>query len=107
VVLEELIRACPQAAEVRDKDGRLPLYLAIETGKEIGIQLIFESYPTALMTRDGMTRLSPCMYAACRKGDTGKEKDGGRESLASLTAIYKLLRLRPEQISRIRGSGNV
>merc|ERR1712129_48795 len=33
-VLEELLRVCPHAAKVRDRDGRLPLYLAIETGKE-------------------------------------------------------------------------
>lgn len=106
VVLEELIRACPQAAEVRDGDGRLPLYLAIETGKEHGIPLIFFSYPNALMTRDSTSRLFPFMYAACRKecaadGTVVKEGDAV-ESLTSLTAIYKLLRLSPDQI---RGGG--
>jgi len=106
VVLEELIRACPQAAEVRDGDGRLPLYLAIETGKEHGIPLIFFSYPNALMTRDSTSRLFPFMYAACRKecaadGSVVKEGDVV-ESLTSLTAIYKLLRLSPDQI---RGGG--
>jgi len=102
VVLEELIRACPQAAEVRDGDGRLPLYLAIETGKEHGIPLIFFSYPNALMARDSTSRLFPFMYAACRKeGKADKSVVKERDivdSLTSLTAIYKLLRLSPDQI---------
>jgi len=83
---------------VRDGDGRLPLYLAIETGKENGIPLIFYAYPSALMTRDRTVGLFPFMYAACGKG----EGAGEGESLTSLTNIYKLLLSSPEQI---RGGG--
>jgi len=103
VVLEELVRACPQAAEVRDGDGRLPLFLAIETGKEQGIPLIFYSYPNVLMTRDSISHLFPFMYAACCKEEITLKKEGNivsqkEDSLTSLTAIYGLLRASPEQI---------
>lgn len=53
-------------ASVLDKDMRLPLHWAIETGKQWdeGIQSLVDAAPLALATRDGQRHLYPFMMAA-------------------------------------------
>jgi ankyrin repeat protein len=60
------VNAFPEGAKALDKDFKLPLHWAIETGKEWneGIQSLVEAAPLALATRDGQNHLYPFMMAA-------------------------------------------
>lgn len=60
------VNAFPDGAKALDKDFKLPLHWAIETGKEWneGIQSLVEAAPLALATRDGQNHLYPFMMAA-------------------------------------------
>jgi ankyrin repeat protein len=53
-------------ASVLDKDMKLPLHWAIETGKQWdeGVQSLVDAAPLALATRDGQRHLYPFMMAA-------------------------------------------
>jgi len=58
--------ADPSAAAVANRDGRLPLHLAIDNGIDwsTGIQDLFLANPSAASIRDPVTQLFPFMYAS-------------------------------------------
>uniref|UniRef100_A0A7S4NE40 Ankyrin repeat protein n=1 Tax=Odontella aurita TaxID=265563 RepID=A0A7S4NE40_9STRA len=81
-------RLYPEAAEMQDSEGRLPLSLAIESGKpwEV-IKTLLLCCPRALTTRDTKMRMLPFMISA-----VGADAD--------LDVIYRLLRENPLEVSR-------
>ena len=83
-VIEILVTAAPETARFLDADGRLPLQLAIASGKKwtTGVKSLLEAYPDAIMLRDPVTNLYPFMLA-------GTVKKGG------CTTIFELLRSNP------------
>jgi len=87
-VIDILIRASTKPASIADSHGRLPLHLAIQTGKRWneGIRAILEAHPDALGQKDITTGLVPFMQAAAVESP-----DGG--------TILELLRRDPSHIS--------
>ena len=65
-VIDILVDAGPNGACIPDTHGRLPLHLAIESGKRWseGVKAILEAYPDALSQVDVKTSLLPFMQAA-------------------------------------------
>ena len=85
LVLDTLLNYYPNAAKIPDKHGRLPLVLAIQSGKQTLRELILAA-PQALTTRDITTHLYPFLIAASTKE-------------APINAIYELIRHAPEIIT--------
>ena len=86
-VIEILVNAFPDAVRFRDRDGRLPLHLAILHGKRrfSGVESIVDTYPDALMLQDPITKLYPFMLAATiEKGEC--------------TTIFELLKSNPSLV---------
>lgn len=83
--LSIVLTAYPDGAFVADADGRLPLEIAIASGKkwEEGVELIFLANPAAVRHQDPSTHLYPFMQGATPVD-------------ACLTTIYSLLRANPE-----------
>ena len=72
-VVEILIAASSDSACVPNSLGRLPLHLAIASGKkwENGVEAILHAYPDALTMQDPLTRLYPFLLAAeCQTSET-------------------------------------
>jgi ankyrin repeat protein len=86
-VIEILIQASSDAACVHDSEGRLPLHLAITSGKRWGegVKAILEAYPDALTFADSRTGLHPFLQAA-----VGERADCG--------TILELLRKDPSLV---------
>jgi hypothetical protein len=64
-LLEPLLRANPEAAAVRDNDGRWPLHTALASGKSWDrVRPLFEIYPDALHAVDCSTELPAVLTAA-------------------------------------------
>lgn len=65
-MLQTVLWADPSAAAVANRDGRLPLHLAIDNGIDwsTGIQNLFLANPSAASIRDPVTQLFPFMYAS-------------------------------------------
>ena len=103
LILEEILPRFPEACQVTDKRGQLPLHILIDAishhqschqEKEpndqthgdsdalAGIRLLLKQYPQALHQRDRRTGLYPWQQAAVGAG-------------ADLTLIYTLLRREP------------
>lgn len=85
-----LIREFPQAVTSKDRKGRYPLNLAIESGKTWecgGLDTIIGVSPEMLMVRDCCSRLYPFMLAACAS-----------KKLPSLNTIFELLRANPSSL---------
>lgn len=83
-----LLRANPDAARKPDRyDGRLPLTLAINSGKrwDRGVDCLSQYTPYAMVEEDEETRLRPFMSAAM----FGQQSD--------LECIFRLLRASPNQ----------
>lgn len=65
--IEVLVSSYPLAASFLDRNGDLPLHLAIKTGQRKwgkGLSLLVEAYPDALERRDPETGLFPFQLAA-------------------------------------------
>ena len=80
-----LLSLCPLAARMADIDGRSPLFLALESGKEWGegIECLIQAAPEALKSRDTKYHLYPFMLAAV----------GSR---SSVDTVFQLLLTCPE-----------
>lgn len=86
--LEALQGWFPQAATVRNGDGRLPIHVAIDCGRSWPFMSeLLSGSPDTISAVDGPTQLFPFQQAAC-------SGDGG----LSLTIIYELLRRAPQLI---------
>lgn len=89
-VIEILLEASTDPARIRcPLDGRLPLHLAISSGKHWfeGVKAIMDAYPDAIMLPDRPTGLYPFMLAAV--GDN-----------ADPTTIFELLVANPALVTR-------
>lgn len=84
-VVDILLGVCPKAAKIRDGKGRLPLNVALESGKTWpnGVRGIVKAHPEAAILVDPATNLYPFVTAACNY-DT--------------STSYELLRRDPELI---------
>jgi hypothetical protein len=80
-----LVNAFPTGARIPNREGRLPLHLALACGKRTwneGICPLVNAAPQALMTRDIKTHLYPVQLAAISEAE---------DDLESLSTIYELL----------------
>ena len=107
-VMDCLLNANPKAASVPDANGRLPLTLAILSGKawERGVKSLVDAAPQALLTRDVQTHLYPFMLAAVVGNGTGTGMntsflvdEGASHELVSLSNIFHLLCEAPELLT--------
>jgi len=98
-----LAEASPQAAQIRNLQGSLPLHLAIKAGRKWdgGVQSILETYPAAVISKDGESGLFPFMLAAmfanereCCDLEVNDWDDKEVDHTVDLT--YRLLRACPE-----------
>ena len=83
-VIEILVAASSHPACVPNSMGRLPLHLAIASGKQWGngVEAILHANPDALMMQDPLTRLFPFLLAAeCQASETN--------------TVFELLRTNP------------
>jgi hypothetical protein len=92
-VIEILVTAAPETARFRDRNGRLPLQLAIANCKKwtSGVKALVAAYPDAIMLHDPLTDLFPFMLAA-------SVQKGG------CTTIFELLRANPSLSQGALGS---
>eukprot|EP00543_Licmophora_paradoxa_P001831 CAMPEP_0202452622 /NCGR_PEP_ID=MMETSP1360-20130828/10790_1 /ASSEMBLY_ACC=CAM_ASM_000848 /TAXON_ID=515479 /ORGANISM="Licmophora paradoxa, Strain CCMP2313" /LENGTH=336 /DNA_ID=CAMNT_0049071491 /DNA_START=107 /DNA_END=1117 /DNA_ORIENTATION=+ len=83
-----LLNEFPKGASFLDRQGNLPLHLAVLSGKKMrdGILSLIEAAPMALATRNMMQRLYPFQLAAI-------------ECLNDVTVVYELLLSNPSVIS--------
>jgi len=113
-MLQTVLWANPSAAAVANRDGRLPLHLAIANGVQWsnGIQDIFLANPSAVSIRDPITRLFPFMHASVNDSDTQldarmqEQAPTSEEELRAqlepdhiLTTAYELLRANPANLN--------
>lgn len=86
-LIEKLLEFHRNAVCVEDWGRKLPLTLAIESGKtwEGGVQALFEAEPRALSTRDVQSGMYPFMLASIENGKS-----------CDLNTIFCLLRADPE-----------
>mmetsp|Transcript_16991 Transcript_16991/g.34871 ORF Transcript_16991/g.34871 Transcript_16991/m.34871 type:complete len:394 (-) Transcript_16991:253-1434(-) len=91
-VIANALRKQPSLAYCRNHSGRIPLALAIESGRNWsdGLRSIAMAVPGCLDKRDAETGLFPFMLAAC-------EKNAGGESNIDTNTIFALLKLCPYQ----------
>jgi ankyrin repeat protein len=85
--LTQLAKRYPKGAMTPDRQGRLPIHLAIESGKqyEQGIHALVQAAPQTLEQGDVKTGLPPFLLAAT-------------SPKASLTLVWELVRARPDLI---------
>jgi ankyrin repeat protein len=96
-VLDILIRAqnaatAALAARISDPIGRLPLYWALETGKQWyrdGVKALVEVYPEAVTIPDPQTGLFPFQVASLG-------------AISDLTTAYELLRRHPSMLQKVQ-----
>ena len=90
----QILKACPESARRRDKDGNLPLHLAVSSGKkwECGVHTLLQAFPEALRMRDCQHCLFPFMLAA-----RGERHD--------VDVTFELLRADPSCLSNVTSSG--
>lgn len=102
-VVEILLDANMSVAQTRDTSWRLPLNIAICSGKSWnqGVKKLMTAYPDALMVQDSITGLYPFMLAALSvEKDKKKVESNSYNSNeeTKLLTIYELLRSKPEVI---------
>ncbi len=93
--ITKLLTLFPEAAQRKDGSGRLPLHLAIESGKswESALKILFDAFPFAVMEIDERHALFPFMLAAA------KNRDGSSEFRdCQLTTIFELLAASPNLV---------
>lgn len=113
-MIQTVLWANHSAAAVANRDGRLPLHLAIANGVQWsnGVQDIFLANPSAVSIRDPITRLFPFMHASANDSDTQLDARMWEKCLTSeeelqakiepdhiLTTVYELLRSNPANLN--------
>jgi hypothetical protein len=115
----------PRTCRQRDANGRLPLHIALATGRRQwstggGIKELVTTFPQSLLVKDPMTQLYPFLLAAMeqettttaakstrRSGTASRALEGGSvEDSFKLETIYQLMRQCPELVCRERSTGN-
>ena len=101
-LIKHLMYLDPRAVSTQDWTGKLPLVLAIESGKswENGISALLKAEPRALSTRDELSRMYPFMLASVKEYTVSKNEDDKDEydfvEMNKLDLTYMLLRESPE-----------
>jgi len=95
-VVECLLDACPKAASIPDKEGRLPLHVAVldtlMTWHKGGVRELTYSYPNALRKADPSSGLVPFLASA----------EAATKSRLHLSTTYELLLAAPEMVQAWR-----
>lgn len=95
--IEMLSRVYPLAIFDRDMQGRLPLFLALDSGVEWeeGVNALVEKHPRSIAMRDPVTGLFPFMLAAASSSRTNEQ-----DETKSLSTIFQLLQKDPTVLRR-------
>jgi hypothetical protein len=90
-----LLSLFPRASQIPDAAGRLPLHLAIQSGKTYHAVLrkLFDAFPRAISTRDGKHYLLPFMLAAVPQDR--RNQTPPQSSSQQVDSMLELLRLDP------------
>jgi len=104
-----LLNRSPEGAMKVNKKGRLPLHLALESGKTLnnGVDALVEAFPESVRMRDPVTLLYPFQMAAVKRVDTTDTKNSGEVDLAITNAIFILLLEAPELVATIKGNAEL
>ena len=104
-----LLNRSPEGAMKVNKKGRLPLHLALESGKtlENGVDALVEAFPESVRMRDPVTLLYPFQMAAVKRVDTTDTKNSGEVDLAITNAIFILLLEAPELVTTNKGNAEL
>lgn len=102
-VIKILLDASADASHPHTFTGRIPLNLAIVSGKTWfeGVYSLLEAYPEGLMSVDPPTGLYPFMLSATVGVDDNEEDmkvTNTKRMEADITTIFCLLRIRPESL---------
>jgi len=112
-ILKDIVNAYPEAVNIKDCCGNLPLHVSLCAGKTwgTGIKEIFKEVPDAIHTPDPFSHLSPFMIAASKKcqddqkklfNATQDEQDLSVQNevlLFELNTVFELLRNAPGQMN--------
>lgn len=94
-VIESLLELYPEAAAVKNEEGRLPLHVALMDSKltwhKGGVQKIVFAYPDALRARDPLYQLPPFLASAFH----------AIKSMLHLSTTFELLRTAPDVIESL------
>jgi len=87
-MLEMILDKYPMGCKVANRNGRLPLFLAIESGRnwDEGLSIIWKYYPEAAAIRDKATKMYPVMLAAV-------------SDKLTLDTVYELIRCHPDIVA--------
>ena len=95
-----LLTLFPRASQIPDAVGRLPLHLAIQSGKtyDAVLRKLFDAFPDAIAARDGKHYLLPFMLAAMPSDARSRRT---RRPTQQVDSVLELLRLDPSGIKLI------
>eukprot|EP00978_Attheya_sp_CCMP212_P020609 scaffold59185_cov57-Attheya_sp.AAC.1 len=101
--ISRLLQCYPAAASIKDAEGRLPLVLALESGKHTYSAMeLARAAPHSLDTRDEQTRLYPFLLAAIpavdRNTNTKDDSNTTVNAVSQVETIMSLLRESPQRI---------
>lgn len=100
-VIFALVQLYPEAAAIPDFSGKLPLTLALESGKgwDEGVHVLLDAYPDAVFRCDLSLRMYPFMIATGNDRISEEESSESR-SQQTLDCTYRLLLRCPSLCAR-------
>jgi len=108
-----LLNRFPAGSKKLSRKGRLPLHLALASGKTLdnGIDALVDSFPESVRMRDPETMLFPFMLAAAKRqvddDSDAPAQDREDAELASLNNIFTLLLEAPELVLKKNGEAEL
>ena len=98
-----LLNRSPEGAMKVNKKGRLPLHLALESGKTLdnGVEALVEAFPESVRMRDPVTLLYPFQMAAVKRNNSDEV------DLAITNAMFILLLEAPELVTTNKGNAEL
>ena len=95
-----------------NQKGRLPIHLALESGKTLdnGVDALVDAFPESVRMRDPVTLLYPFQMAAAKRDKVVDEIDrstSGEIDLAVTNAIFILLLEAPELVTAKKGNAEL
>ena len=107
-----LLNRSPQGAMRVNQKGRLPIHLALESGKTLdnGVDALVDAFPESVRMRDPVTLLYPFQLAAVNR-DSAVDKIDSKTSrevdLAITNAIFILLLEAPDLVTAKKGNAEL